>query len=181
MTSYVALLRGINVGGRNPVRMPALVECFEAAGYRSVRTHLQSGNVLFDADTADGLGLETALDGLLSERFGVPIPTVVRSSDELATTVDMAPEGRDSETLRSEVFFLKRPLTVAEVMREMPELREGVDSITPGTDVLYFSRVAALARQTRITRFMSLPIFQQMTMRSWGTTTRLLELLDTSS
>ncbi|TWD83117.1 uncharacterized protein (DUF1697 family) [Kribbella amoyensis] len=179
MTSYVALLRGINVGGRNPVGMPALVECFEESGYLNVRTHLQSGNVLFDTDLTDGLELEARLDGLLSERFGISIPTVVRSKDDLAGTVANAPDGHDSEELRSEVFFLKRPLTVEAAMQQMPELREGVDSITPGADVLYFSRVAAQARKTRITRFMSLPVFRQMTVRSWRTTTRLLELSTT--
>lgn len=180
MSSYVALLRGINVGGRNPVGMPALAELFRAAGYDNVRTHLQSGNVLFDAAPKDGFELELLLDGLLSERFGTSIPTVVRSREELAGTIASAPDGHGSEELRSEVFFLKRPLTVEAAMREVPELREGVDSIAPGPDVLYFSRVAAQARRTRITRFMSLPVFQQMTVRSWRTTTRLLERLDTA-
>ena len=178
MSSYVALLRGINVGGRNPVSMPALAECFQAAGYENVRTHLRTGNVLFEAATRQSPQLEVALDGLLSEAFAVPIPTVVRSRNELAATIASAPAGHDSPDLRSEVFFLKRPLTVEAAIQEVPELREGVDSIAPGPDVLYFSRVAAQATRTRITRFMSLPIFQQMTVRSWRTTTRLLELLD---
>ena len=60
----------------------------------------------------------------------------------------------------------------------MPELREGVDSVAPGPGAIYFSRVAAQATKTRITRLMSMPVFQQMTVRSWRTTTRLLELLD---
>lgn len=180
MTSYVALLRGINVGGRNQVGMPVLVECFEEAGYLNVRTHLQSGNVLFDTAPTGRATLEAELDSLLSERFNFSIPTVVRSKDDLAETVANAPRGHDSADLRSEVFFLKQPLTVESAMQQMPELREGVDSIAPGIDVLYFSRVVAQARKTRITRFMSLPIFQQMTVRSWRTTTRLLELSDST-
>lgn len=176
-SSYVALLRGINVGGRNPVGMPALVECFQSAGYENVRTYLQTGNVLFDAPS-DGLDLESELDVLLVEQFGISIPTVVRSQEELADTIASAPVDHDSAELRSEVFFLKRPLTVEAAMQEMPELREGVDSIAAGPNALYFSRVAAQARRTRITLFMSLPVFKQMTVRSWRTTTRLLELLE---
>lgn len=59
-----------------------------------------------------------------------------------------------------------------------PDLREGIDSVAPGFGALYFSRVAAQASKTRITRLMSMPIFQQMTARSWRTTTRLLEMLN---
>ena len=178
MSSSVALLRGINVGGKNPVGMPALAECFRTAGYEDVRTHLQSGNVLFTADPQTGAELEAAIEQLLRDRFGFPILTVVRSHEEFATTIASAPRDHGSDELRSEVFFLKRPLSAEAVLEQMPELREGVDSVAPGPGALYFSRVAAQASKTRITRLMSMPIFQQMTMRSWRTTTRLSEMLD---
>jgi len=182
MSTHVALLRGINVGGRNAVRMPDLVECFREAGYDDVRTHLQSGNVLFspapDEPRGPGPELEPVLDRVLAKRFGFAIPTVVRTRDELAATVEAAPPGHGSEELRSDVFFLKAPFTVEAAMAEVPELREGVDSIDPGPGALYFSRVAARATKTRIQKFLALPVFQQVTARSWRTTTRLLELLD---
>jgi uncharacterized protein (DUF1697 family) len=133
---------------------------------------------LFTADPENGQGLEDAVERMLRQRFDVPIPTIVRSRDEFAATVASAPTGHDSKELRSEVFFLRHPLTADEVLAQLPELREGVDSLAPGPGALYFSRVAALASKTRITRLMSMPVFQQMTVRSWRTTTRLLELLD---
>jgi len=178
MPSSVALLRGINVGGKNRVGMPALAECFRNAGYEDVRTYLQSGNVVFTAQPATGRALEDDLDRMLQQRFGFPIPTVVRSEDEFAATVGSAPVNHGSRELRSEVFFLKRPLTVEAVLTQMPQLREGVDSISPGPAALYFSRVATLASKTRITRLMGMPIFQQMTVRSWRTTTRIFEMFD---
>lgn len=178
MPSYVALLRGLNVGGRNPVDMGALAECLRDAGYGDVRTHLQSGNVLFTAKrTSDGK-LEDAIEHVLQQRFAIAIPTIVRSRDDFAATIAAAPDDHGSEKLRSEVFFLKAPLTVESVLAEMPELREGVDSIAPGPGAIYFSRVRAQATKTRIQRLMGMPIFQQMTVRSWRTATRLLELLD---
>lgn len=178
MPAYLALLRGINVGGRNPVGMPELADHFRIAGYENVRTHLNSGNVMFDSVATKGTEIEAALDAMLSHTFDVPIPTVVRSRDELARTIASAPTDHGSKELRGEVFFLKRPLTVQAVMQQMPELREGVDRIAPGPDAIYFSRVAALATKTRIQTFMSMPVFQQITVRTWRTTTRLLELLD---
>lgn len=181
-SSFVALLRGINVGGNNPIRMTDLAECFRNAGYGDVDTYLQSGNVLFSADQpADQKGgpkLEAKVEAILEKRFGIPLLVVIRSRDELAATIDAAPADHGSPKLRSDVFFLKHPLTAEEALAEMPELREGVDSVAPGPGAIYFSRVAATATKTRIQKFMSMPVFQQMTVRTWGTCTRLLEKLD---
>ncbi|MFF2371286.1 DUF1697 domain-containing protein [Agromyces sp. NPDC058110] len=183
---FVALLRGINVGGRNPVAMPDLIACFEHAGFGDVRTHLSSGNVLFTVNDSGGRGrvassgskLEAAIEHALRERFGFEIPCIVRSRDEFAATIEQAPADHGSELLRSDVYFLKSPLTADEVLGELPELREGVDSIAPGPGALYFSRVKARATKTRIQKLMAMPVFRQMTVRSWKTATRLLALLD---
>ena len=174
MTSYLALLRGINVGGKNLVSMADLVACFRDAGYGDVRTHLQSGNVLFTADAAP----EDEIERMLERRFGSPTLVIVRSRDELADTIAGAPTNHGSADLRSEVIFLKHPLTAEAALAEVPELREGVDRIAPGPGALYFSRVRAQASKTRVQRLLALPIFKQMSMRTWGTTTRILELLD---
>lgn len=177
MPSSVALLRGINVGGKNLIRMPDIAACFRDAGYRDVRTYIQSGNVLFTADRATGPELEDAVEQMLEERFEIPILVVVRSRDELAATIAAAPANHGSKELRSDVFFLKHPLTSEAAYAELPELREGVDSVALGPGAIYFSRVVAQASKTRITRLMSMPVFRQMTVRNWRTTTRLFEML----
>lgn len=174
----VALLRGINVGGHRRVAMRDLAACFRDGGHGEVRTVLQSGNVLLAADPASGPGLEDAIERMLAARFGFAVPTLVRSRDELAATVAAAPSDHASDALRSDVFFLKHPLTAREVLAQLPELREGVDAVAPGPGAVYFSRVAAEARRTRIARLMGMRVFRQMTMRTWRTTTRLLALLD---
>jgi uncharacterized protein (DUF1697 family) len=174
----VALLRGINVGGRNLIGMPELAASFRDAGYGDVQSYSQSGNVVFTPDGAAGPELEHAIERMLEERFEIPILVIVRSHPQLAATIAAAPADHGSAELRSEVFFLKHPLTADAALAEMPELREGVDSVSGGPGAIYFSRVAARATKTRITRFMALPVFQQMTVRSWRITTRLSELLD---
>ncbi|WP_448811220.1 DUF1697 domain-containing protein [Agromyces bauzanensis] len=177
-SSFVALLRGINVGGRNAIRMPDLIACFGEAGYGDVSTYLQSGNVLFSADHEKGPKLEAKVEAMLEQRFGMPLLVVIRSRDELAKTIDAAPADHGSPKLRSDIFFLKHPLTAEEALAEMPDLREGVDAVAPGPGAIYFSRVAARATKTRIQVFMAMPVFQQMTVRTWRTSTRLLEKLD---
>ena len=178
MTSFVAFLRGINVGGKNVIAMSDLAASFRAEGYENVRTHGQSGNVMFDADHSGGPALESAVEQMLEDGHGVPILVVIRSRDDLAATIAAAPADHGSDRLRSDVFFLKNPLAAESVYAELPELREGVDSVALGPGALYFSRVAAQATRTRIQRLMTMPVFQQMTGRSWRTTTRLLQLLD---
>jgi uncharacterized protein (DUF1697 family) len=178
MTSFVALLRGINVGGKNLIAMSDLAGSFREAGFENVRTHGQSGNVLFDANDVGGPTLEHSVEQRLEDRHGVPILVVIRSRDELAATIAAAPADHRSDRLRSDVFFLKDPLTAQSVYAELPEFREGVDSVALGPGALYFSRVAARATKTRIQRLMAMPVFQQMTVRTWRTTIRLLELLD---
>jgi uncharacterized protein (DUF1697 family) len=173
-TPHVALLRGINVGGKNLISMGELAEAFRDAGYTEVRTHLQSGNVLFAA----GRAAEDGIERMLEQRFGIPILVIVRTRDELAAIVAKAPADHASADLRSEVIFLKSPLTAKAALAQVPELREGVDSISAGPGVLYFSRVKARATKTRVQTLMAMPMFKQMTMRTWGTTNRLMALLD---
>ncbi len=181
MTSLVALLRGVNVGGRNLVAMSDVSACFERAGYANVSTYGQSGNVLFEAEHGGGPALETQIEKMLEDRFALPIVVVIRSHEQLAATVAGAPANHGSDHLRSDVFFVKHPLTAEAAFAQLPELREGVDSMAVGPGALYFSRVAAQATQTRVQRLLVMPMFQQMTVRTWGVTTRLLDLLDNAA
>ena len=177
-TRYVALLRGINVGGRNMVAMADLREAFEADGYEAVSTYIQSGNVLFESD-APRRSLEDDIEAMLVRRFGVTLVAVVRSHAQLRNVVDRAPDGFGSEpdTYHSDVIFLKAGLSAQQAMRVV-ELRQGVDQAWPGTGVLYFARVSERRGQSRMSRIVSTPEYQRMTIRSWKTTTALLSLLD---
>ena len=176
-TSYVALLRGINVGGRNRVPMAELRDALERAGHRSVRTYIQSGNVVFETDAARG-ALEADIEAVLEERFGFPIPVVVRSHRQMRAVVRSAPAGFGaSDEHLDDVIFLKAPLTPATLLRSL-EPREGVDRCWSGTGVVYFSRLSEKKAQTRLTRIVSMPEYQLMTIRNWRTTTTLLAMLE---
>lgn len=175
---YVALLRGINVGGRNPVAMAELRSAFEHAGHRDVRTYIQSGNVMFDAEVP-AKELEQRVETMLEAALGRPLVVVVRSHRQLRNVVTRAPEGFGSspDEFHSDVVFLRSPLTPAAAM-EVVQLREGVDRAWPGTGVVYFSRLSARRTQSRMSSIMGTPEYRRMTIRSWTTTTRLLALMD---
>jgi uncharacterized protein (DUF1697 family) len=175
---YVALLRGINVGGRNKVAMTDLRKTFEDGGYGAVRTYIQSGNVIFESSAA-GKSLEEDIERLLESRFKVPLVVVVRSHDQLRKVVDDAPDGFGAapDTYHSDVLFLKAPLTARQAMRVV-ELREGVDQAWRGTGAIYFARLSAERVRSRMSKIVGTPEYQQMTIRSWATTTKLRALLD---
>lgn len=178
MTRYVALLRGINVGGRNKIPMADLRSAFESLGFEDVTTYIQSGNVLFSSD-APRVSLESSIEGMLEARLGIPLVVVVRSHRRLRAVVDRAPSGfgEQPDNYYSDVVFLKPPLTAARAMR-IVDLRDGVDQAWPGTGAIYFARLSARRTASRMSRIVAKPEYQLMTIRSWSTTTKLLALLD---
>lgn len=175
---YVALLRGINVGGRNKIAMADLRAAFEEAGYDSVSTYIQSGNVVFASPTAASR-LEADLEAVLEARFGIALVVVVRSHPRLRQVVEAAPAGFGAEptTFHYDVIFLKDELPASRAM-EVVRLRDGVDQAWPGDGALYFSRLSARRAQSRMSSIVGTPEYRSMTIRNWNTTTRLLALLD---
>lgn len=176
---YVALLRGINVGGNNPVPMAGLRDAFAELGATDVATYIQSGNVLFDGGADDHDTWVERLEAVLANRFDYHARVTLRSHQELRAIVDGAPPGfgQDPEAYRSDVMFLLGPSTAAEVVAQM-RAREGVDVMTAGDGVVYFERLVARITQTYLTKVVGTPIYREMTIRNWRTTTTLLRMLD---
>jgi uncharacterized protein (DUF1697 family) len=179
VNQYAALLRGINVGGNNLIKMAELKACFETLGFKDVRTYIQSGNVLFRTGTADPAGLVRQLEEALSKTFNYTARLVLRSDAEMRAIIARAPKdfGSDPSTYRYDVIFLKEPLTAAEAMQSV-STKEGVDQAFAGNSVLYFQRLTSKATQSRLTRIISMPVYQSMTIRNWNTTTRLLKMME---
>jgi uncharacterized protein (DUF1697 family) len=175
---YVALLRGINVGGNNLIRMPALKACFESEGFRGVTTYIQSGNVLFAAGRGSRPALTARIENTLSTTFSYQSRVVVRSFEEMKATVEKAPGGfgRQPAAYRYDVIFLKDPLTPDQALKSV-RTKPGVDRVWPGDGVLYFSRLISRATQSQLGRVVGTPAYQNMTIRNWNTTIKLLALM----
>jgi uncharacterized protein (DUF1697 family) len=175
---YVALLRGIKVGGNNVIRMDALRAAFEELGFENVSTFIASGNVLFEAKRASKATLTETIERALSEAFGYDSKIVVVSGDDLATVIAEAPPGfgSDPETYRYDVIFVKRPATAEAALAEV-ETAPGVDEVRAGTNALYFWRVAKLASRSRLSKIIGKPVYKSLTIRNWNTTKRLAELI----
>jgi uncharacterized protein (DUF1697 family) len=174
---YLALLRGVNVGGKNLVRMADLRQAFEELALDDVATYIQSGNVVFRAPRQGRVELAARLERELSLRFGMELKVVLLTEAQLREVVEDAPEGFGGEAHRCDVIFLRKPLTVTRAFSVI-ETREGVDGAWQGKGVLYFARLAERASSSRLSKVVMTPEYQNMTIRSWGTTTKLLALMD---
>lgn len=174
---HLALLRGINVGGNNIIKMADLKTCFEEMGFINVVTYIQSGNVLFDSNETDQLKLTQQIEKTLSERFNYSSKVVLLSQQALIQLVNTAPNGfgANPDEYRYDVIFLKPPLTSQEALSKI-KTKEGVDFVTAGNGVLYFSRLSAMSGQSQMTKMIGTAIYKEMTIRNWNTTTKLCEL-----
>ncbi|RPH29677.1 MAG: DUF1697 domain-containing protein [Bacteroidales bacterium] len=177
-SQYLALLRGINVGGNNIIKMADLKACFESMGFANVITYIQSGNVLFKSAEQDKAKLTVDIENKLSNSFNYQSKIVLVTHEQLHVVVKDAPNGfgLNPDEYRYDVLFLKEPLTSSEAIKSV-KARDGVDSAYTGNDVLYFSRLISKAGKSYLTKIISLPIYKNMTIRNWNTTTKLLELM----
>ena len=175
---HVALLRGINVGGRNTLRMADLAGVFEAAGCRDVRTYIQSGNVLFGA----GPDLARRIPALVAERLavdlGLAVPVVVRSARQLRAILDANPylaEGADVAHLH--VGFLAGRPTPARIARLDPQRSPPDRFVVLGREI-HLHCPNGVARSKLTNAWFDRVLQTTCTVRNGRTVLRLLELAD---
>ena len=178
MKNYVVLLRGINVGGKNKVSMPELRRCLEELGCMDVITYINSGNVLLKSDV-DAVALGLQIERMLSQSFKLDsslIKVLVLTHAEIEAVISGKPKGfgEQPDKYHSDVIFLMG-IAVDEAMKVFKP-REGVDTIWPGTGVIYSQRLSELRTKSRLNYIVGTSAYKSMTIRNWNTTTKLLEL-----
>ncbi len=176
---YVALLRGINVGGKKLMKMADIRDCLEGRDFTRVTTYIQSGNVLFESDQRDVATLTSTMEKGLSKAFSHEVPVFLRSRVQLKKIVSEAPrEWKSSRAaLRQNVAFLRAPLTAKRAVAEI-DPRLGVDTVTAGDGVVYMSTVMSRASQSRLSKIVGTPIYRDMTIRSYSTCQKILDLME---
>lgn len=141
MTIYVVLLRGINVGGHNKIKMAELREVLETAGCRQVRTYIQSGNVVL-ASGLDGTSLRELIEREINAAFGLNVQVIIRSKEEFEATIKNCPYDdaslQEGETLHVSMLS---GLPSAEGMEKLAAVDRGIDEYTIiGTELYMFVR-----------------------------------------
>ena len=177
--THVALIRGINVGGNNPVSMPALREALTRDGFANVRTYINSGNVLLDAGKASTTSVNEAVEEALLKEFGVTTVVVTVTADALRRVVADVPPGygKDLEKFKHDVVFLRDNIDAKETLAAV-RLKEGVDEAWAGEQALYFRRLTARITSSYMGKIVALRQYKDMTIRNWRSTTTLARMLD---
>lgn len=180
MPTHVALLRGINVGGKNKVPMGSLRELLEELGYTDVATYIASGNVILHSDRT-AAEVQQQIEKALPKAFRLDsdlIRVLVLTRAQLRAIVDRKPKGfgEQPDTYHSDAIFLMGidAKTAMEVFDPHPD----VDRVWPGKGVIYSQRLSAQRTKSRLNKAISTPLYKSMTIRSWATTLKLLELMD---
>lgn len=175
--AHVALLRGINVGGKNKLPMTTLVTLFEAAGCTDVRTYIQSGNVVFRAPATTVAGLPARIAAAISRDTGLAVPVVMRSAPELAAIARANPFlGRDATTEALHVMFLADRPTPAAVSSLDPARSPPDEYAVIGREI-YLRCPDGVARSKLTNAYFDSRLATVSTARNWRTVTTLLELV----
>ena len=174
----VALLRGINVGGRNKLPMKELAAMFEDAGCAKVQTYIQSGNVLFQSEPALAEDIPSLVSSAVFSRFGIQVPIVTRTTSELADIVRSNPfmaAGADPDKLHV-VFLAHRPDEAS--FRSLDPNRSPGDDFAASGRHVYLHCPNGLARTRLTNSYFDSRLSTTSTTRNWRTTVKLLEMAE---
>ncbi|MDR2711594.1 MAG: DUF1697 domain-containing protein [Clostridiales bacterium] len=178
MQKYIALLRGINVGGNNIIPMTQLKKAFEQRGFINVLTYINSGNLIFESDIDEEITIKTACEELITDHFGFSIPVGIITNTELAEALANAPAwwncGADS---KHNAIFVIPPLTAAEACAKVGETKPEHEQVSFFGKVIFWSAPLATFSHTRWSKIVrNKAMYNCLTIRNANTTLKLAEL-----
>ncbi len=193
---YVALLRGINVGGNNKVDMKRLKLAFELAGMQQVVTYINSGNIVFswkDTEAAEATAAESRspeqkqerkhklagiLEDVILREFNLPIRVVIRSLEDIRGVIRHLPETwTNDDTMRSDVLFLWAEADAPEVLDEL-KFKPEIDRVLYAPDAVLWSVDRTNATRSGMQKLIGTKLYALMTVRNVNTTRKIHQLME---
>lgn len=176
MTKYIALLRGVNVGGNNIVDMKRLKATFIAAGFPDTKTYINSGNIIFSGDMDEVTAQKTCAD-LISETFSLSIAVLVLSREELDDTLAHAPKwwGNAPDSRHNAIFVIP-PATAEEICAEIGAIKPEYEKVAHHGKLIFWSAPMATFSRTRWSTVSKRAAYQKITIRNANTVFKLAEL-----
>jgi uncharacterized protein (DUF1697 family) len=174
--TYVAFLRGVNVGGKTIVSMAAIKGAFVTLGLSDIRTYINSGNVIFSTRASEAQRLTARIEKALVQHTGMAIKVLVIDHKALKAMVAAIPRNWvDDKTMRTYVLLLWKELDNHQILERLP-VRPGVDNVqyTPGAVIWQVDRKDVA--KSGMSRIIGTPYYKQITMRSANTMRKLNEL-----
>lgn len=173
---YIALLRGINVGGNNKVPMAELKACFEQAGFQNVVTYINSGNVIFESDELSFTKLVEICETAIDEHFGFRVVCSVISAQALREAVQHTPKWWNVGDAKHNAIFVIAPKTAQEIMQEVGEAKPEYEKVQAYGQIIFWSAPLETFSYTRYSKLVGSRAYQSVTIRNANTTLKLVEL-----
>jgi uncharacterized protein (DUF1697 family) len=176
---YLALLRGINVGGNNKIKMDKLKIVFGSLGFLNVLTYINSGNVIFEDSTLSIDEITTKLEQVIEKEFGFVVPVLVLNQDQIMLIGDNIPADWTNDLeQKTDILFLWKDVDYAEVINEIEH--------TPQVDNLIYCESAIIwnidRRQyfngSRMNKLVGTRVYKNMTARNVNTVRKLVSLMN---
>jgi len=175
----VALLRGVNVGGKNKVNMKELKATFEDAGMTSVRTYINSGNAIFTTAGRRQLRLADTLEDAIARRFGFRIDLLVRDLKNMRAVVKAIPPGwKNDDTTKCDVMFLWDAVARPSILKQL-QVKPDIDDVRYAAGAIIWRADRNGLTRSGMMKLVGTDLYKQMTIRNVNTTRRLLELMTT--
>ena len=177
LTVFVALLRGVNVGGNNMISMKSLKASFEAMGFTNVSTYINSGNIIFQSKEGDARKLEIKIEQMLSSDYQLESKVVLRSLSEMEKLVKALPKNwGDDGDWRFNVIFLRHSIDSEKILEELPA-NSDVEEVLYRPGTLLWSVQASEANRSKFVKLSTRKSFKEMTVRNLNTTRKLSDLM----
>lgn len=174
---FVALLRGVNVGGNNMISMRALKESFERIGFAQVTTYINSGNIIFKTRENDARKLERKIEQMLSSDYQLDSKVVVRSLAEIEKLMDSLPPSWNGDSRwRYNVIFLRHTIDSEKILEDMVVNKDIEEVLYREGTLLWSAQVSELTRANML-KFATRKMYQEMTVRNLNTTKKLYDLM----
>lgn len=179
MEKFVALLRGINISGKNKIPMQELKLGFESLGYKEVITYLNSGNVIFSSDINDKDKISNDIYKMIESKFNLEIPVFVIRSYELKELLDNKPDwwGTNNKDIYDNIIFIIPPMTYKAVYDALGEPKTELEKIKEYKNNIFWSYDLKNYRKTNWwSKTASTSIRDSITIRTANTMKKVLEL-----
>lgn len=177
MNTYIALLRGINVGGNNKIPMSELKLAFEKIGHTEVKTYINSGNIIFVSEETDTTKLIKEIEAIIKETFGFDIPTTVISADDLEDAMNHKPDWWNiSKESSSNAIFVIPPITMEEVFESLGKIKPVYESVAYHGRVIFWTAARSTISRTMYAKMMNATCYKSLTIRNANTTCKLYEM-----
>ncbi|WP_010676622.1 DUF1697 domain-containing protein [Bacillus timonensis] len=174
---YIALLRGINVGGKNKIDMKLLKQMFEQVGMNDVVTYINTGNIIFTSNGQSKTELSRILEEAIHNEFELQIKVVVRSIDDVRGIIDAIPESwKNDNNMKSDVMFLWDEMDDESVLEQLV-IKPNIDTVKYVPGAILWSVDKKNVTKSGMSKIIGTKLYKQVTVRNVNTARKIYELM----